>query len=484
MYVTYSVANVYTEIEIFAERNWNMQKIGIVGGGFSGIMTAIQLVRQADSAFDIILFEKENRMARGIAYSPISQKHILNVITAKMSAFPDVPEDFLNYVSTREEYRHEDREILANAFLPRYIYGDYLEQKWVEAKELAASKGIGIQEIWEEVTDIAIRDHQVEIQTADALYPCTQVVLATGNQLPTSLNLSKEVLESVLYCPNPWHPSAVSHVDSCREVVILGNGLTMVDTVISLIEKGFKGHIISLSPNGFNILPHRHNGMKYEELTPELQENMPLSALYSLVKKHVRHLRKLGVSAEPVIDSLRPYTQKIWKGLSEEDKALFMRRYRHLWGVARHRIPLPMHDMIQRLRIEKKLEIFAGKLQSVEQKEDKLILRFYNKKTKQEESILADRIINCTGPESNIARIKENDMLYQMLVRGEIVQDALALGIVADTSTFHVMDKKGNYHPHVFTLGSNLKGELWESTAVGELRQQAKLLAERLLTLS
>jgi hypothetical protein len=32
-------------------------------------------------------------------------------------------------------------------------------------------------------------------------------------------------------------------------------------------------------------------------------------------------------------------------------------------------------------------------------------------------------------------------------------------------------------------LGSNLKGELWESTAVNELRDQAKRLAHRIISL-
>ena len=36
-------------------------------------------------------------------------------------------------------------------------------------------------------------------------------------------------------------------------------------------------------------------------------------------------------------------------------------------------------------------------------------------------------------------------------------------------------------HSNLFTLGSNLKGELWESTAVNELRQQANAIADIIL---
>ena len=93
--------------------------------------------------------------------------------------------------------------------------------------------------------------------------------------------------------------------------LIIGNGLTMVDTVLGLFEHGFKGVTHSISPNGFNILPHRHTGFKYSLLTDELPLKFTLKDLVSLVNKHVKAVREYGITAEPVIDSLRPYTQQI-----------------------------------------------------------------------------------------------------------------------------------------------------------------------------
>jgi uncharacterized NAD(P)/FAD-binding protein YdhS len=40
----------------------------------------------------------------------------------------------------------------------------------------------------------------------------------------------------------------------------------------------------------------------------------------------------------------------------------------------------------------------------------------------------------------------------------------------------------GTYWPHLFALGSLLRGTLWESTAMPEIRQQARHLADQLLT--
>jgi uncharacterized NAD(P)/FAD-binding protein YdhS len=47
--------------------------------------------------------------------------------------------------------------------------------------------------------------------------------------------------------------------------------------------------------------------------------------------------------------------------------------------------------------------------------------------------------------------------------------------------TFQMIDKSGDTHTNLYTLGSNLKGELWESTAVPELRGQAESLATQLI---
>lgn len=52
----------------------------------------------------------------------------------------------------------------------------------------------------------------------------------------------------------------------------------------------------------------------------------------------------------------------------------------------------------------------------------------------------------------------------------------LFLGIEADDQ-FRTLDSDSNTH-NIYALGPLLKGKLWESTAVNELRTQAERLAE------
>src|SRR5690606_11472008 len=97
----------------------------------------------------------------------------------------------------------------------------------------------------------------------------------------------------------------------------------------------------------------------------------------------IKNVRQYGLSAEPVIDSLRPYTQEIWKSLSDREKVIFMSRFRHLWGVARHRLPLNSFDKIQKLRIEGKLEINSGKLINLTEGKEFISMEYFDKKTKE-----------------------------------------------------------------------------------------------------
>lgn len=459
-----------------------MKKIGIIGGGFSGTLTAIHLIEKTSAPLELLIINEKGNFNKGIAYNPYSKKHILNVPTAKMSAYPAHPSHFLDWVMELDSYKNLDRDLVGNAFMPRYLYGEYLVQIWDKAIKIAKEKGINLIIEDSLVLELDINNQFIHIALENGKqFEIEECVIATGNIVPRNPKIKNEAFyKSSNYFQNPWSAASVQNMDSDLPVLIVGNGLTMVDTVLGLLENGCKNKIYSISPNGYNILPHRHGGMKYDALSKELHEKMSLRELVSLVNKHVKKVRHFGVSAEPLIDSFRPYTQKIWQNLSDSEKNLFMSRLRHLWGVARHRIPLHIHDKLQQLRIDNQLIIKSGKLLNIEENGKEVLVTFYDKKNHSEAQIKVSRVINCTGPETDLELV-EKSFLKSALNKGQLTQDSLKLGIKADVKTFQMIDKSGNKHTNLYTLGSNLKGELWESTAVPELRGQAESLAIQLL---
>jgi len=362
-----------------------LKNIAIIGGGFSGTMTAVQLIKKASSKLSICIIEPAGKLFKGAAYNSYSDKHLLNVAAAKMSGFADQPEHFLNWVMAQDAYKTKDRELTSNSFLPRNIYGNYLSSIWEDALQLAATKGIEINWLQNRVTKLNYSSSSITLQLDNNTnVTCEKCVLATGNMLPRNpLIHDSSVLDNKNYFQNPWQLSAVINKPKNLPVLIIGNGLTMVDTVIGLTEYGFKGTIYAVSPNGFNILPHRHNGIEYKGLDEELIDGLTLHQIVTIINRHIKSVREFGISAEPIVDALRPKVQK--------------------------------------------------------------------------------------------------HFLHACLNEGIISQDPLKLGIAAETTTYKVKDQKGNTKHNLFTLGSNLKGELWESTAVNELRLQAEKLAEQLL---
>lgn len=460
-----------------------MKKIGIIGGGFSGTMTAVHLIKKATHPVEIIVVNQRESFNKGIAFNPYSREHLLNVAASKMSAFNDQPDHFLDWLATKDCYRNRDRKIIANAFLPRYLYGEYMTDLWKEilASHQAQQLKIRVVNALVDVLDVDQNNLALTLDNGERL-TVNACVIASGNHTPRNPTIENTAFYTHKnYFQTPWEGTCVSDVAPNLPVCIIGNGLTMVDTVLGLQENQFNDAIYSISPNGFAILPHRHNGFLYTRLTEELTDTSSLYDVVRLFNKHIKLIREFGLSPEPLVDSLRPHAQGLWLRMTAREKELFMARLRHLWGVARHRIPPHIHDKIQQLRIDNKLHIFAGKLINIVERGDNINVSFYNKKTRRNQDILVSRVINCTGPESDIMR-SEKSFLKNCLTKGIICQDPLKLGINADPTTLQVIDHAGLKHPYLYTIGSNLRGMLWETTAVNEIRQQAEALAQTILT--
>lgn len=457
-----------------------MQKrIGIIGGGFTGTMTAVQLIRHATTPCEIWLINSGHALNKGVAYAPFSDKLILNVTAGKMSAFPDIPDDFLQFVIRKQIYPQVDSSLISEAFLSRSVYGEYIKEVWENAQTLAQNKQITLHI----VEDTAVALHKKEQKIHLSFSQSAEVVLdacviATGNHLPKHPPIENmDFYQSKRYFQNPWKGNTVENLPPDLPVLIIGNGLTMVDIIIGLRSQHFKGEVYAISPDGFNILPHRHSGVKYTAHLEEMQQAQSLLERLRIVHKHVKIVRQFGITAEPIIEALRPISQTIWTALSTAEKGVFLNRLRHLYGVARHRIPLHIYDNLQKQRIAQSLHIISGKILNMKENGGEVEVEFWDKKTRSQQVLTVSRVINCTGPETDLRKVN-NPLLNQCMQDGIITQDVFSLGIRTHLPSFKVYDNEGNLHENIFTLGVNLRGELWESTAVNELRQQAMQLAK------
>ena len=182
-----------------------------------------------------------------------------------------------------------------------------------------------------------------------------------------------------------------------------------------------------------------------------------------------------------ILDSLRPHMSSLWRELDLEQRARFLRHARWAWERARHRMPPQVGRAIAALESEGRLHRRRGRMTSVELIGDQLQMQLASADIATPQALEADMVIQTTGMHTDIRRTP-HPLIGQLLTNGHIASDPLGLGMQAapDGRLAHGSD----YWTNLFAIGSMLRGTLWESTAMPEIRQQARGLADRLLARS
>jgi uncharacterized NAD(P)/FAD-binding protein YdhS len=86
------------------------------------------------------------------------------------------------------------------------------------------------------------------------------------------------------------------------------------------------------------------------------------------------------------------------------------------------------------------------------------------------------KVFNCIGPESNFRQHFNDPLLINLFARGVLHPDPLLLGLEA-TDAFAPIGAKGRTYEQISLIGPPLKGMLWETTAIPEIRAQAAQIA-------
>jgi uncharacterized NAD(P)/FAD-binding protein YdhS len=456
--------------------------VTIIGGGFSGTLTAVQLLRQSPFPVCVRLINAGYPVGRGVAYSAESTLHLLNVRAGRMSAFPHLPRHFVNWLENQPQAAAfcEPGQSLSDAFMPRRLYGNYVEQILSNTlKDLPAGSRLEILE--DEVTGITLlqnKKYELTLKEGGELVT-DKVVLALGNFTPEPVRgIAPKVLDSDLYKGNPWLPGALTDLDPEQPVLLIGTGLTMVDVVLSLLQQNFPGQILAVSPKGYLPMVHLQSA-PYSAFKKELTYHLNLNELFSRIKAHIKKAEAQGSSCEALIDSLRPKTQELWQNLSFKDKQKFMRHLSSLWGVFRHRLAPQIASRIQEAREAGRLEIIAGRLRSVTLSDKGLDVNINIRGKGKTREVQVQRLVNCTGPLGNYSKIA-HPLVQQLLHKKLALPHPLHLGLKA-LPDGRLLQEDDLPSCSLFTIGPALRGALWESTAVPEISEQAAQLAQTII---
>jgi uncharacterized NAD(P)/FAD-binding protein YdhS len=386
-----------------------------------------------------------------------------------MSAFPDEPTHFLNWLQ-----RNKNGAASPSDFVSRQWYGEYIEN--ILNEQLAQPAPASLDCLFQEVVAIRQETEALCLELRDSS-PCyaRSVVLAMGNFPPPDPVPLRDA-STRHYMRYAWSPEALEGVGDSETVLLIGSGLTAIDQVLTLESRGFKGTIHILSRRGLLPAMHTQEAAWPTDWTHELPSDV--RSLVREIRKQIRTAANQNVGWRPVIDSLRPSTQQLWKNLDIAQRRRFLRHARSFWEVHRHRIAPEIGNFVSELQRSGRLVLEAGRILRCVDVNGYAEVEYRHRDTRETRLLKVSRIVNCTGHETDARKI--DSPVVQSLLKNHLgrVDPSLQGLDVAENGA--IIDANGRPSEKLFALGPARKGQLWESTAVPEIRGQAQRLAEQL----
>ena len=451
------------------------RRVAIVGGGAAGATLLSELLeRPVAQPLHLDWYTAGATPGRGVAYSTRSTLHLLNVRAASMGMFASRPTGFLEYMQKR------DPSVSGTDFLPRCWYGDYLEAETASALRRAKERGHDVRVVPYEVEAIVPEHDGVTLFHGESTTTVEAAVMALGALAPRPLPMVDDAaLASGRYVTLPWQLLADAKPDIQRHnVLLVGLGLTAVDVLLELAQKWPNACFTAISRHGGLPEAHRSSASLPYEDSDELVETMRDAPD---IRTWMRLLRDAVMHADDwrgVIDCLRPHTPSLWQTLPRAERARFLRHARWMWEHVRHRMAPQVARSIEALEQSGRLRRLRGHMQGVALTENGVQMRFLPRGATTEQKLDADLIIQSTGLETDVRRT-HHLLLQQLMTNGHVRSDPFGLGLESTPDGRLMHD--GQPWPRFFAIGSLLRGTLWESTAMPEIRQQARQLADRIL---
>jgi uncharacterized NAD(P)/FAD-binding protein YdhS len=516
--------------------------IVIVGAGFSGTLVAANLLKsQHWAATQIILVERAAAVARGKAYAQRGYPYLLNVPAGRMSADSNSPLDFLNFAQERLP------AATAEDFLPRELYGKYLEAALLDA-EVSAAPHVGFQRVRGDVCGIEQRAHagagagagagyRVELADGRQL-EADDVVLALGNPGPADLPGTENLHQH--YISDPWSGGTPA-VTPGETVLLVGTGLTMADVVLAAAD-GTKDHVVIHAMSRHGLVPPSQTQFSQNTCrtdTTSMLRAASFSALTLLrsVRELAEETERRGGDWRETVTFIRNIAPQIWQRLPAREKRRLLRHIRPYWDIHRHRLPSRTLAKLNLLRRQQKLHVSAGRLlkfevvsaAELERASDvqassvrapaqgrahasgtalnasstapnapgtahiglaatatpalgaprtprtKVRVTWRARGSNAPQTLLVDRVINCTGPDYSIRRSRD-PLIRSLIKQGLVTPDALNLGL--HTGDYGALiNSQGRAASNLFYVGPMLRADHWEATAAQELRGHAERLA-------
>lgn len=450
-----------------------MADIAIIGGGAAGASLFGELLRRGSARVHWITGDRAVA-GRGVAYAGGSDRHLLNVRARAMGLFADSDGEFLQFAAQRVEGAGGDD------FLPRGLFGDFVEAQVRACADQALSQGRHFQIHGDDAVQVEpLCDGGYAVRLASGLLiKADAVVLALGALSPRPLKtVSREALQGGAYVLDPWRMTG--REPAPRRVLVIGTGLTAVDTLLSTGARWPQAELVAVSRHG--QFPFEHGLLPLPPYARQSALNTTLLGSDNLLAM-LRQVRR-AIEAAPqtdwrsLIDGMRPINARLWRRLDARQRRQFLRHLRWLWEAARHRVAPASAEALTAMREQGRLQLHAARVLGVDG-HGPLRVSLRHRATQQLDTLSADLVIQATGLDTAVA-FTEHPLLSRLLRDGLAMPDPLQLGVAAHPDG-QLLNARGELQVGLYAIGALLRGNLWECSAMAEIRVAAQQLARRL----
>jgi uncharacterized NAD(P)/FAD-binding protein YdhS len=426
----------------------------IVGAGFCGTVLAAKLLRRPPPRpTDVVLIERGAAMGRGMAYANRQFPYLLNVPAARLSADAEDPSQFLRFAQARLP------DVDGEAFLPRALYGDYLNEVLLRA-EGSAPEHVRLARVFGEVVRVTRREGTETLAAEFADRPALaadRLILASGNPPPVLPPWASRIRGHPAFRHDPWEERP--NLSARHAVLIIGNGLTMADVAASLSQDAADTPMLySISRRG--LLPQQQVAFHAPAVhgTNELLLDCAQSIRRVLAASRglAREAQCAGGDWREVVTSIRHLAPALWRRLPAIERKRFVRHLQPHWDVHRHRLPPQLAAHIESLRARGRLEVNAGRVMSALAAEGgRLQVSWQPRGGVDSRNVTVDLVINATGPDYALER-SVDPLMQSLRDSGWVSSDALNLGLRTDQNGACV-DVEGAASDVLFYLGPMLR---------------------------
>lgn len=388
-----------------------------------------------------------------------------------MGAFPEDTVGFLIWLDRKFPGKYPGDD-----FVPRHLFGKYL---FFTVDNEVQKSGATVSRVHDAVVPFEPLGDSFELLLATGRTVLARgVVLALG--IPQSRAPWRHVDSGVprrYVVHDPWDPGALEGLDAEASVVVVGSGLTSIDVITGLRQRGHRGSIVLVSRGGRFPLPHTKQHADPVSYDPA-ELALGVDAALAAVRREARRLIKEGKDWQPAIDGVRPHTTATWKAWSDVDRACLLNRLKPFWEIHRHRAPARALESIEVERWNGTIRLVAGSIHALRPGADGRAAVVVRSSDGTLLRLSADRVVNCAVPAASVGETLD-PLIGSMLRMGRACFDGRGLGLRTDPEG-RLVSALGLIQPRLHLVGALGRGELWKSPAVPELRQQAATVASSL----